>query len=82
MGHIDSNQVSSREEYAEPEMSEEANASAADAPGDNDAQSDEIDDTWNTGDFQTDEETDEEETDSQDGDMDKERDLEVDLDDD
>ncbi|KIO26288.1 hypothetical protein M407DRAFT_7887 [Tulasnella calospora MUT 4182] len=53
VGHLDANQVSSQEEYAEPKISEEA---AVDGSGDNEVQSDEIDDAWPVGDLETDEE--------------------------
>lgn len=83
VGHIDLNQVSMREEYSEPEMGEEANASAADPLGEDDARGGEADDARNASDFETDGETDDEEMDSQpDGDSDEAGDLEEDLDDD
>ncbi|KAG8911394.1 hypothetical protein FRC00_006579 [Tulasnella sp. 408] len=86
VGHIDANQVSSKE-YAEPEISEEANVLAADGSGDGEMQSDEIDDALSVGDFETDEELDEdqgeEEMDGQShGDSDEEGDLSETLDDD
>lgn len=84
MGHIDANQVSCREEYAEPETSEEVNDLAAGGSGDSEGQSD---DAWTAGDFETDEEfngdSDGEEMDAQShDDSDEEGELAESLDDD